>query len=71
MDDTKIIITMGDLIAIHSNLMQITVHGEETMILSDTIKGIRGIMQNPVVFNERIPPNAEATEEPEEVSKDE
>ena len=71
MNDTKIIITMGDLIAIHNNIMQIHVQGDDSMILGDTIKGIRGIMQNPVIFNERIPPNAEATEEPEEVSKDE
>ena len=63
MDDTKIIITMGDLIAIHNNIMQIHVQGDDSIILGDTIKGIRGIMQNPTVLKEPEPEKEEVTNE--------
>ena len=63
--NTQVIIKVGDLVAIHNNLMQVNASGESMMVIADTVRGIRELLQNPTIFTpatEEKPTEQEVTE---------
>lgn len=53
-NNTKIIVTIGDLITIHNNLATIRTSGEDTITNANCMVALRRMLENPQIYAEPV-----------------